>query len=1496
MGAVAGVMAFCGSAIAAAPTQSRMQAAHASALSATRSNWRKNPDIKVDPKVPRTFSAGSGARADLLVRFKGEADLSAAFAMNWHDRGEYVYRTLKKFADHSQADALQYFRSHGIKYRQLWIANAVALHQADEQTFNALMTLRNVRSISVQRKIDLPLPPRISPQNAGTPGLNSINEDLSHIHVPDVWGMGFKGAGTVVANIDAGVRYTHEALVNAYRGNNGGSFDHDYNWYDPYDGTAVPRTSDAHGSHTMGIMVGDNGSDHQMGMAPEAKWIACIGFGDSGGAATDAGLLACGQFMVAPTKTDGTAPDPEMRPDVVNNSWGDCQTTFDDWYESTVDAWVASGIVPVFSNGNNSNCGFPTPPGLGTVNNPGRYGKVLGIGATGNHDGAYASYSNWGPTDNVNPGLPGYPDPMGYDTLKPNVAAPGTQVLSSGNSSDSAYLTESGTSMAAPHVAGLVALMENAAPCLLGDYATIGTIIMQTANGIPYMSGGPDDDPTDHVPNEATGWGEIDALAAVNAAIASCGPQGTIAGTVTDAGTSNPIADAAVEIHNGSYDFNVTTDSNGDYSQLVPVGTYDIDVSAFAYEPAQQAGVNVTEDVTTTADFALVASPTYTISGVVTDANTGWPLHASVAVTGAPIDPVWTDPVTGAYSVTLPAGDYTLTASATADGYKDGMATVSGLSSNMTEDLMLDVQGTCTAPGYAPASPLVNEDFEGGSLPAGWSRSSNGVGWQIGSDLGSSFFAIPSHSVYAASNDDAAGFGNDGSVDMLTMPALDLSSASNPLLRFDSFFTGDYGQAAYVEVSTDGGANWAPVGSVDTNAASWISQSIDLADFAGMANVMVRFHADDTGSFATGWAVDNVEASPGCIVPAGGGLAVGKVTDANTGNGVNGASVSTDPGNATTASAHVGDPAIGDGFYTVYAPEGSVQVTASKVPYNDATATATVPHYAAVRADLSLASGQLVLDPVTGPEATLDFGTGASSTLDVQNIGSADANFIFLAAVLSNDFEGQLTDNGWSVTNNGGDCVWMRNDAWGDANLAGGDGYSADANSDTCGSGTMMDTSLVSPQFSLAGATSQARLGFVVSYQNLGSSDFLDVDISIDNGATWSNLTHFDSDVSPSGPGQQVSLDLSDWLGAAHARVRFHYVAGWAWHAQVDQVRMYSNPNTVPWFALNPSDGMVAQGSSKSLNALFDASSVTQPGDYMTPLKLFSDTPYSPQDSMAVMHATVPSSFGTLQGTVSTQGYCGANPAALTGATVTILGSGSPHQVVTDASGNYSYQLDSAEAPFTILAMAPGQVQTSQSGVTLSAGGTTTTDLDMRLDAPCFQYSPQEVAMSADAGDSSTAQLSMMNLGVHALDSWTMSVGGDPTASTAVTLSQNDSDTITDANSIACYNSGSDLTRQDHWLRRFDLAQAGFAGDVTLNSMTFGVEALNNASSFDVEARVYVLPAGADFTFANLDQCRQQDGDCYLGRCPGYGDRHFRQSVDGARRCHSGAGSVCPRW
>ena len=170
------------------------------------------------------------------------------------------------------------------------------------------------------------------------------------------------------------------------------------------------------------------------------------------------------------------------------------------------------------------------------------------------------------------------------------------------------------------------------------------------------------------------------------------------------------------------------------------------------------------------------------------------------------------------------------------------------------------------------------------------------------------------------------------------------------------------------------------------------------------------------------------------------------------------------------------------------------------------------------------------------------------------------------AEVINEDFEGSFPPAGWSVVNYGGTCVWNRNDFWPETNYCNGV-YSADANSDSCGSGSTMDTGLITPAFSLAGTTAPV-LEYECAYNYLGSTgEAAEVDISIDGGSNWINLQQLTADVGAYGSVLQT-LDLSPYAGEANCQIRFHYIApGWDWWWQVDDVHVYQPGATTPVYS-----------------------------------------------------------------------------------------------------------------------------------------------------------------------------------------------------------------------------------------------------------------------------------------------------------------------------------------
>jgi len=798
--------------------------------------------------------------ATYWVDFKNTADLTQAYFMNWSERGWYVYETLKAQAEKTQSAAIAYLETTGLTYKSFWLANRILVEQSDKTVLASLQQLPNVVSISAQKQYML-----YEPEKAELEGESKgIEPNISHVKAPEAWALGYDGTGLVVANVDTGVRYSHQALVGSYRGNNGdGTFDHNYNWYNPYQPSDnVPRDGNGHGTHTMGTMVGDDGGANQIGIAPGAQWMACAGCPD--GSCWDVALLGCGEFIAAPTDLNGANANPDMRPNVVNNSWGDCGQTYDPWYAEVVDGWQAAGVYPVFSNGNNSNCGYSAPPGLNTVGNPGRYGNVTGVGSSSRDTGQYATHSNWGPTDNLDTINP----VDGFAMLKPQVIAPGVNIRSSTPGSDTAYQSGwSGTSMSAPHVTGLVAMIMQAAPCLVGDYATIETLLESTAVDMTYNDGS-SLTPTDF-PNFATGWGEIDALAAVQLASGMCG-NSVLYGTVTS-DSAEPISGAKVEI-TGTDPVNnrtVYTNADGQYTANVNADTFDMAVSAFGFENATASGVVVGDGASVLQDFVLTELPNTLVAGVVYDdgilegAAHGYTLYAKLtfSMTGYS-ETVYTDPLTGEYEIVLYNGqEYDVNVQALIPGYQVLETTITPEDVAVYEqDYFLNIdEVACSAAGYSPEYEFMF-DFEAGDqgfvtsgTNSSWARSipTNGPG------------EAHSGSYVIATN--PTGNYNANELSYMTSPLIDLTGfgTDTPVIEFWQWRhieSASYDNAT-VEVSKNGGTTWTafygPVGGMTDTAYNKVTLALDPS--YNVANFQIRFKfKSDSSVQYEGWYVDDI--------------------------------------------------------------------------------------------------------------------------------------------------------------------------------------------------------------------------------------------------------------------------------------------------------------------------------------------------------------------------------------------------------------------------------------------------------------------------------------------------------------------------------------------------------------------------------------------------------------------------------------------------------------
>ena len=451
----------------------------------------------------------NGQQAEFIVVLANQADLRPAAALaTKNQKSRYVYDALWNKSQTTQGSILQWLRERDIEHRSFYIVNAI-LVKGSREIAQALAARPDVARVEgnplIQNVLPQPVPAAERPSQSGggrTP--ETIEPGINYTHAPDVWALGFRGQGITVAGADTGIRWTHNALKPHYRGWDGITADHDYNWHDSiHDSVGNPCGNDSpqpcddlgHGTHTIGTAIGDDDGTNQIGMAPGAKWIGCRNMDQNNG--TPARYIECMEFFLAPYPVGGSPNegDPLKAPDITTNSWvcppsEGCSTNT---LQAAVEAQAAAGIMMVVAAGNaGPNCSTVVDP-------PSLYEASYTAGALNTGTDTIASFSSRGPVTID-----------GSNRIKPDITAPGTGTRSSYNTSDNAYASLSGTSMATPHIAGAMALLWCARPELRHDITGSRTVLNDAAHFISStLCGNPGP------PNNVYGWGRVDISAAV---------------------------------------------------------------------------------------------------------------------------------------------------------------------------------------------------------------------------------------------------------------------------------------------------------------------------------------------------------------------------------------------------------------------------------------------------------------------------------------------------------------------------------------------------------------------------------------------------------------------------------------------------------------------------------------------------------------------------------------------------------------------------------------------------------------------------------------------------------------------------------------------------------------------------------------------------------------------------------------------------------------------
>jgi subtilisin family serine protease len=257
-----------------------------------------------------------------------------------------------------------------------------------------------------------------------------VEANISLVDAPALWDLGYRGQGVVVATMDTGVYLNHPDLIGQWRGGSN-------SWFDPYgEHPTTPSDTSGHGTQTLGIILGGDAGGTIVGVAPDAQWIAVKIFNDAG-QATTAEIHAGFQWLLDPDGDPGTADAPH----VVNNSWTFQSPGCNLEFQLDLQALRTAGILPVFSAGNAGPFSFTS---MSPANNP----EAFAVGAVDNLDQIYY-YSSRGPSSCGEP-----------ETIFPEIVAPGVSVRTTERYG--LYTQATGTSLAAPHVSGALALLLSA--------------------------------------------------------------------------------------------------------------------------------------------------------------------------------------------------------------------------------------------------------------------------------------------------------------------------------------------------------------------------------------------------------------------------------------------------------------------------------------------------------------------------------------------------------------------------------------------------------------------------------------------------------------------------------------------------------------------------------------------------------------------------------------------------------------------------------------------------------------------------------------------------------------------------------------------------------------------------------------------------------------------------------------------------------------------------
>ena len=975
--------------------------------------------------------------------------------------------------------------------------------------------------------------------------------------------------------------------------------------------------------------------------------------------------------------------------------------------------------------------------------------------------------------------------PSAYGKVNPDVSAPGVGVLSA--VPGGGYEPSDGTSMAAPHVAGTLALVLSSTPELYGDFDGATSAVATTAIDIIDLSCGGDEDGD---PNNVYGEGRIDAYSAVQ--LVATG--GTLTGTITDAATGSPIAGARVVATADDRNFAVTADDDGVYSMFVPANQYVVTAEKFGYETAVVSGVVVETDQTTTQDLALIALPSFTVRGRVARAENRTPIAgAEVRALGAPIPPAITDG-RGRYSLTLPLGVYTLEAS------KGGCLSTDQREVELFRDTRADLALVLLLDDFGHGCELIPYDWEDATLPITvYGDDQTG---RMPLPFPFSYFGTEYNELFIASNGYLA-FEDvfQGFSDFFNIPIPDRIEPNAAIYAlWQDLWVVDAAHIDWDVVTVDGQqvlvieyVNVPRLGSdegADFEVKLWEDGTIDLLYGANIGNLANGGEATIGIENATGTdglmysyrspIIEPESALRYSEVPVG--TATGTVTNANDALPVAGVTVTATPGGRSAVTDASGE-------YSLKLVPGRYNLTFTADGYETAIRSVRIRVDTFTKVDVALAAGLAVVTPAE-LIVTAEVEQAVTETVTVANEGSAVLTWEAMERetgvtppdlppaslqvtrpvtaerfVVPDGFEPDL--RAWPTFE--GELEEIISDPAGDAGSpvdviavrGGADSfevsfeveYSADTPMNMSHNFLFLDTD----QDPASGLPPEALFGLPT--QDIGMEYFVDfwvVDFEQYAIVVDANSFNVVAEIGMVADGQTLRFDIPlEVLGGDDGAMDVAlssndtYFEGFDWapdegHGTVEPFR------DALWMTSDPASGTLLPGDSVDVAVTLGGPGF-DPGDYTGELVFLTNDPWQRSHNVAVAFAIeLPADFGGLQGTITNARAGFQLPATVV---VQAERNGTAYPVVKqalDTDGSYLLFGPEGTWPVTIDF---GGYETWVGEATITAGVTATLDAALRPMWPFATLEGGPIELEVAAGESATAELVLGNVdGLAALD------------------------------------------------------------------------------------------------------------------------------------------------